>query len=140
MFVDASAIIAIMAREPERDAFITAIDGAPVGQRTTSVIAVWEAVAGLARRASIPVSVAKTDVLDFLDISSIEVVPLTLDHLAPALDAFDRYGRHRLPESERSRALNLGDCFHYAVARTAGTSILHKDVGLALTDIPNASR
>lgn len=140
MFVDASAMIAIIAQEPERDAFIAAIAGAPVGQRTTSVIAVWEAVAGLARRASIPVSVAKTDILEFLDTASIVVVPLTIDHLAPALDAFDRYGRHRLPESERNRALNLGDCFHYAVARQAGTSILHKDAGLALTDITNASR
>lgn len=136
MFVDASAIIAILSQEPEKNAFIDALERTPVEERIISVIAVWEATAGLARRMSIPLAVAERDVREFLGTASIEVIPLTLDHLSPALDAFDRYGRHRLPESERNKALKLGDCFHYAVARRAGTSILHKDAGLALTDLP----
>lgn len=138
MFVDASAIIAILSQEPEKNSFVDALEGAPVEERITSVIAVWEAIAGFARRMSIPLTVAESDVREFLSVASIEVIPLTLDHLSPALDAFDRYGRHRLPESERNKALNLGDCFHYAAARRAGTGILHKDAGLALTDLPPA--
>lgn len=138
MFVDASAIIAILSQEPEKDAFINALEATPPDERTTSVIAVWEAIAGLARRTSVPLTLAEGDVRDFLATASIDVQPLTLDHLAPALDAFDRYGRHRLPESDRNKALNLGDCFHYAAARLAGTGILHKDAGLALTDLPQA--
>lgn len=138
MFVDASAIIAILSQEPEKNAFIDALDATPSEGRITSVVAVWEAVAGFARRMSIPLAVAEADVREFLATASIKVVPLTLDHLSLALDAFDRYGRHRLPESERNKALNLGDCFHYAAALRAGTGILHKDAGLALTDLPPA--
>jgi ribonuclease VapC len=138
MFVDASAIIAILSQEPEKNTFIDVLERTPLEERITSVIAVWEAIAGLARRTSIPLTVAEGDVREFLATASIDVIPLTLDHLAPALDAFDRYGRHRLPENERNKALNLGDCFHYAAARRAGTGILHKDVGLALTDLPPA--
>lgn len=138
MFVDASAIIAILSQEPEKDAFIDALESPSAEERITSVIAVWEAIAGLARRMSIPLSIAESDVRDFLGAASINVIPLTLDHLSPALDAFNRYGRHRLPEDERNKALNLGDCFHYAAARRAGTGILHKDAGLALTDLPPA--
>jgi ribonuclease VapC len=136
MFVDASAIIAILSQEPEKNVFIDALEETPIEERITSVIAVWEAIADLARRMSIPLAVAEGDVREFLATASIDVIPLTLDHLSPALDAFDRYGRHRRPENERNKALNLGDCFHYAVARRAATCILHKDAGLALTDLP----
>ncbi|MBS1168572.1 MAG: ribonuclease VapC30 [Proteobacteria bacterium] len=138
MFVDASAIIAILSQEPEKNAFIDALEGTPLEDRITSAIAVWEAIAGLARRMSIPLAVAESDVREFLGTASINVIPLTLDHLSPALDALDRYSRHCLPESERNKALNLGDCFHYAAARRAGTGILHKDAGLALTDLPRS--
>jgi len=136
MFVDASAMIAILAREPEREHFLDVLESCP--DRSTSVIAVWEAIAGLARKRAVPVSVAHAAVLEFLATAEARIEPLTLNHLAPALEAFERYGRHVYAESDRNRALNLGDCFHYACARLAGTAILHKDVGLGATDLPPA--
>ena len=135
MFVDASAIIAILSQEPEKDAFIDALEATPPDERITSVIAVWEAIAGLARRMSVPLAVAEGDVRDFLATASIDVQPLTLDHLAPALDAFDRYGRHRLPECDRNKALNLGDCFSYATAKHLGASLLYKGDDFSRTDL-----
>ncbi len=138
MFVDASAMIAMMAGEPDGEALAEQLQSVSPAERITSVIAVWEAVAGLHRLSKLPLSTVELKIRDFLATALIEVIPLTLDHLSLALDAFDRYGRHRLPESERNKALNLGDCFHYAAARRAGTGILHKDVGLALTDLPSA--
>jgi ribonuclease VapC len=135
MFVDASAIIAMIAEEPDGEKLAGQLQSTPPSERITSVIAVWEAVAGLYRLSKLSLPIIELKVRAFLATASIEVIPLTLDHLSPALDAFDRYGRHRLPESERNKALNLGDCFHYAVARRAGTGILHKDAGLALTDL-----
>lgn len=138
MFVDASAIIAMIAGETDGERLAGQLQSAPPSERITSVIAVWEAVAGLHRLTKLPLSAIELKVRSFLATASIEVIPLTLDHLSAALDAFDRYGRHRLPESERNKALNLGDCFHHAAARRAGTGILHKDAGLALTDLPPA--
>lgn len=138
MFVDASAIIAMIVGEPDGEALAEQLQSAPPAERITSAIAVWEAVAGIHRLSRLPLPTIELKVRSFLATASIDVIPLTLDHLAPALDAFDRYGRHRLPENERNKALNLGDCFHYAAARRAGTGILHKDVGLALTDLPPA--
>ncbi|PKR87192.1 VapC toxin family PIN domain ribonuclease [Pleomorphomonas diazotrophica] len=138
MFVDASAMIAMIAEEPDGEMLAGQLQTAPPAERITSVIAVWEAVAGLHRLSKLPLPAIELKIRSFLATASIEVIPLTLDHLSPALDAFDRYGRHRLPESERNKALNLGDCFHYAAARRAGTGILHKDAGLAFTDLPPA--
>jgi ribonuclease VapC len=46
MFIDASAIIAMLADEAQGDAFADALAGAD--RRLTSAIAIWEAVAGLA--------------------------------------------------------------------------------------------
>ena len=136
MFVDASAIIAMIAEEPDGETLAEQLQSAPPAERITSVIVVWEAVAGIHRLSRLPLPAIELKVRSFLATASIEVVPLTLDHLSSAIDAFDRYGRHRRPESERNKALNLGDCFHYAAARRAGTGILHKDAGLALTDLP----
>lgn len=138
MFVDASAIIAMIAEESDGEKLAEQLQSAPSSERITSVIAVWEAVAGLHSLTKLSLSAIELKVRSFLATASIEVIPLTLDHLSAAVDAFDRYGRHRLPESERNKALNLGDCFHYAAARRAGTGILHKDVGLTLTDLPPA--
>lgn len=138
MFVDASAMIAMIAEEPDGEMLAGQLQAAPPAERITSVIAVWEAVAGLHRLSKLPLPAIELKIRSFLATASIEVIPLTLDHLSPALDAFDRYGRHRLPESERNKALNLGDCFHYAAARRAGTGILHKDACPALADLPPA--
>lgn len=138
MFVDASAIIAMIAGESDGEKLADQLQSAPPAERITSVIAVWEAIAGLHRLSKLSLPAIELKVRSFLATAAIEVIPLTLEHLAPALDAFDRYGRHRLPENERNKALNLGDCFHYAAARRAGTGILHKDAGLALTDLPPA--
>lgn len=138
MFVDASAIIAMIAEESDGEKLAGQLQSTPPSERITSVIAVWEAVAGLHRLTKLSLSAIELKVRSFLATASIEVIPLTLDHLSAAVDAFDRYGRHRLPENERNKALNLGDCFHYAAARRAGTGILHKDAGLALTDLPPA--
>ena len=138
MFVDASAVIAMIAGESDGETLAGQLQSAPPAERITSVIAVWEAIAGLHRLTRLPLPAIELKVRSFLATAAIEVIPLTLDHLSPALDAFDRYGRHRLPENERNKALNLGDCFHYAAAQRAGTGILHKDAGLALTDLPPA--
>jgi ribonuclease VapC len=101
----------------------------------TSVVAAWEATAGLFRKKRIPMAEAEARVREFLETAEIQVLSISSGELSAALQAFDRYGRHRYPDAERNSALNLADCFHYATAKSYRVPILTKDAGFALTDV-----
>lgn len=101
MFGDASAIIAILTGETDGERLASAIDQTPSVRPITSIIAIWEATVGLYRKKRIPMSEAEARIAEFLQESDIETVPLGMEELALALQAFDRYGRHRYPEGER---------------------------------------
>lgn len=134
MFVDASALVAILCEEADGEAVADTLQGSR-SRRLISVIAVWETVAGVSRKRRISVSDATNVVMSYLDDVQIEIIPITVDDLLPALEAFDRFGRHRYGDEQRNLGLNLADCFHYACASNRGVPILHKDRGLARTDI-----
>lgn len=135
MFVDASAIIAIMTSEPEGEKLAAALDAARGRRLITSVIATWEAIIGLFRKKRIPMAEAEARVQEFLEMAGVDVLSVESGELGAALQAFDRYGRHRFPDTERNSALNLADCFHYAAAKSCRAPILTKDVAFALTDV-----
>lgn len=80
-------------------------------------------------------SEAKAIVQAFIEVAGIDVLPLDARDAALALDIFETHGRHAVPESKRNRALNMADCFHYAVAKRRGVPILTKDEGFAFTDL-----
>ena len=132
MFVDASAIVAILTREPDADALADALDAArsPV----TSPIAVFEATLGVCRKRHASVTEAYGDVLEFLGTADAHTVPITDKEAETALDAFSRYGKGRGHPAQ----LNLGDCFAYAVAKTHRTSLLFKGEDFDKTDIRSA--
>lgn len=131
MFIDASAIIAILAREPGWEVFATAIDNAAAP--TTSPLAIYEAVAGLSRAASLAIEDARRTVDHFLDRARISIEPIDRAAGDLALSAFARYGKGRGHPAQ----LNLGDCFAYAMARQRGVPLLYKGEDFALTDIPD---
>jgi ribonuclease VapC len=135
MFVDASVIIAIMAGEPGAEGFATHIDAARAKRPVTSVLAAWEATVGLYRKKRIPMVEAEARVQEFIEAAGIQVLSIGPRELPTAFQAFERYGRHRYPDSERNSALNLADCFHYATAKSCRAPILTKDAGFALTDV-----
>jgi ribonuclease VapC len=132
MFVDASAIVAVLTREPEADAFADAMEGArsPI----TSPIAVFEAVLGICRKRHASVAEAQADVGEFLRIAGVRTVPITDVDAETALDAFARYGKGRGHPAQ----LNLGDCFAYAIARHHRASLLFKGDDFGKTDIQTA--
>lgn len=134
MFVDASAIVAILTREPEADVLADLLEAAraPI----TSPIAVFEATLGICRKRHASVEEAEEDVREFLDLARIELIPITLKEAETALSAFSRYGKGR---SHPAR-LNLGDCFAYAVAKNHRTSLLFKGDDFNKTDIRSAAR
>lgn len=138
MFVDASAMVAILLQEAGGERLAAAIDSAP-SPPVANVIAVWETVAAIHRKKNMPLGVAEARVADFLAAAGIEVVNAAPSDQALALAAFDRYGRHRYSNpADRDKGLNLADCFHYACAKARGVPILTTDEGFALTDLPKA--
>jgi ribonuclease VapC len=136
MFVDASAMAAILLQEAEGERLAAEVDAAST-PLVTNVIAVWETTAAIHRKKDIPISVAENSVLAFLSIAAVEMLATSPSELSLALAAFDRYGRHRYPSpADRNKGLNLADCFHYASAKSRGIPILTTDEGFMLTDLP----
>ncbi|SEO89459.1 Uncharacterized protein, contains PIN domain [Methylobacterium sp. UNC300MFChir4.1] len=119
MFVDASAIVALLADEPEAERISTAL--ASAHQSRTSPVAVLETVLALARPDKFDMTVEAVGpiVLEFLEARGIEIcdLPPASETTALALSAAHRYRAGR-------RGLNLGDCLHYAAARFYRTPIL----------------
>jgi len=133
MFVDASAIVAILTREPDADALANVLDGATAP--ITSPIAVFEATLGLCRKRRASVVAAEADLRTFLEIAGISCVAITPDDATTALAAFARFGKGRGHPAQ----LNLGDCFAYAVARNHGMPVLFTGEDFSQTDIARAT-
>ncbi|CAO4168357.1 type II toxin-antitoxin system VapC family toxin [Methylorubrum aminovorans] len=129
MFVDASALIAIVTEEPEGRALAGRLER--TGAAITSPIAVYEATLGIARKKQGGLKAARADIEMLLDLAQIRLVPITTDDAGRALDAFARYGKG----TGHPARLNMGDCFAYAVARNHGVPLLYKGEDFALTDL-----
>jgi ribonuclease VapC len=132
IFVDASAVVAILTGEEGRDALADALEAG--GPAITSAVAVFEAALGIRRKRHASVAEAHGDVNEFLKAASVRVVPISVREAEIALDAFARYGKG----TGHPAQLNLGDCFAYAVARNYGASLLFKGDDFAKTDISPA--
>jgi ribonuclease VapC len=128
MFIDASAIVAIVAPEEDGPALSARLDQTDIVR--TSPISIYEAVLGLARKLDISVVDAGEAVDNFIKSSQTEIIPITAEIGRVAITAFERFGRGRHPAR-----LNMGDCFAYACARSLDVPLLFKDDDFAQTDI-----
>jgi ribonuclease VapC len=128
MFVDASALTAMIADESDAPELVARLDQAQT--LLTSPIAVWEATVALARLSGKSITDVREDVERFLELAEIRTLPVPPEIAAIALDAFDRFGKGRHPAK-----LNMGDCFAYACARHFGEPLLYKGADFPLTDI-----
>ncbi|MGU3282932.1 MULTISPECIES: type II toxin-antitoxin system VapC family toxin [unclassified Methylobacterium] len=131
MFVDASALVAILTAEPERSVLLDCLDGAMTP--LTSGIAVFETVVAVARKKAISVADAETEVDAFIRIAGLRIVPISAAESALALTAHARFGKGRHPAR-----LNLGDCFAYACAQVHGVPLLYIGNDFPRTDIRSA--
>jgi ribonuclease VapC len=142
MFLDASAVVAIMTQEQGADALIAKIVTSRRPIRYSSVT-VFEAVIAISRKAAITqygdqrstpshfITRAQADVEDFLrSIRAVEMEMSSGLHNA-ALDAAKTYGRF---VGHRAR-LNFGDCFAYAAAKTLEEPLLFVGTDFSQTDI-----
>lgn len=128
MIVDTSAVLAILFLEPDAQRYATAMANA--GMSRMSVANVLEAAIVLESRAGVG---AGHELDLFMERAGIRAAPVTAEHGAAARDAWCRFGKGNHPA-----ALNFGDCFAYALARTAGEPLLFKGRDFGLTDIEAA--
>jgi ribonuclease VapC len=128
MFLDASAIVAIIARESDARSLQRKIVVAT--QRSTSPIAVYESIMGVTRALDLPLGEAKALVNDFLREIQAEIVSIDSEMGTSAVEACERFGKGRHPAK-----LNMGDCFAYACAKELGVPILFKGNDFGKTDI-----
>jgi len=128
MVIDTSAVIACLFSEPECDAFAEAIDADPV--RLISMVGFIEASMVLLGRKR---AEGLSDLRAFLDDGEIQRVAVDARQADLAVDAFRRFGRGRHPA-----ALNIGDCFAFALAKATGEKLLFKGGDFARTDVASA--
>ena len=131
--VDASAIVAVLTREPDADLLLSTLETA--GPAETTPVAVYEAVLGVSRKRQRSVAEAEAHVRDFLEAAGVSVQPIQPETAHVALEAFARYGKGR----GHPARLNLGDCFIYAQAKVGGASLLYEGEDFSKTDIESAS-
>ena len=125
MIVDSSAVLAILFDEPDARRHAAAIMAA--SHCRMSVANVLEAAIAVERRGG---DTGAYELDNLLESAEIELVPVTVEHLVVARRAWRRFGKGNHPA-----ALNFGDCFAYALARTTGETLLFKGEDFARTDI-----
>ena len=131
MFIDASALVAMMTDESDARSLASRMQSSD--ERITSPTAVWESAISVARILGMPVADAGEAVQEFLAAMSIENMPIPPEAGTLAIQAFDRFGKGRHPAQ-----LNFGDCVAYACARHHRVPLLFKGGDFSLTDIEAA--
>jgi ribonuclease VapC len=131
MVVDTSAIIAILAAEPEREAFIRILSAE--AETAMSVMTFHESSIVIARQIGRPSAAERVDQL--ARELRIEVSTATIDDALAAREAYFRFGRGYHPAR-----LNLADCFSYALAKARNEPLLFKGDDFSMTDIVPAWR
>jgi ribonuclease VapC len=131
MFIDASALCAVLLREPGHEAFEVLI--AQTDGSVTSPVAVWETVRAIVREQAVEVDAALTYVERYLTAAEVRISGIPVQAHRPALEAFERFGKGRHPA-----ALNMGDCFAYACARSFEVPLLFKGDDFPQSDIEPA--
>jgi ribonuclease VapC len=130
MVIDSSAIIAIMLNEPERAAFDRQVEADPIRR----ISAVGRVEAGMVIEAR-KRDAGRRLLNRFLHLTAAEIVAVTPEQADAALEAFRRFGtrRHRA-------ALNIGDRFAYAAARSPVSHCCSREMTLPTPTSPPHDR
>jgi ribonuclease VapC len=131
MVVDTSAIIAILAAEPEREIFLRILTAE--AESAMSVMTFHESSIVIARMIGKPSAAERVEQL--ARELRIEVATATIDDAMAAREAYFRFGR-----GYHAARLNLVDCFSYALAKARNEPLLFKGDDFSMTDIVPAWR
>ena len=128
MIIDTSAIMAVLLDEPDGPRYRRAIAEA-TACRISAATLVETAIVAESKG-----GIRAGHQLDrLIDRAQIEIVPVTREQASAARDAWRSFGK-----GNHRAGLNLGDCFAYALARTAGEPLLFKGRDFGRTDIEAA--
>ncbi len=128
MIIDSSAICAILLNESDADHYEDAVIDADV--RRMSAGSLLETSMVIEGRAGL----SGGDELDaFIERHTIEIVPVTPEHVAAARRAWREFGKGNHPA-----ALNLGDCLAYALSEMTQEPLLYKGQDFGQTDVQPA--
>lgn len=125
MVIDTSAVVAIMRDEQEAEELALAIEADPV--RLISAASLVECSIVVEVRFGEPGS-RELDLL--IHKAGVEIVAFDSRQAEMARLGYRRYGKGR-----HEAALNYGDCFAYALARSLGEPLLFKGGDFELTDV-----
>ncbi len=129
MIVDASALIAILHREPDARRFTDAIADADDVKISAATLFEASIVADSARSRNVA---NRFD--DICRDSGLVVIPFDEHQARIAREAYRTFGKG----SGHKARLNFGDCFAYALARVTGEPLLYKGTDFGETDVASA--
>ncbi|MBV9518556.1 MAG: type II toxin-antitoxin system VapC family toxin [Hyphomicrobiales bacterium] len=129
MFIDTSAIIALLAGEPDADHMADRISKSAV--RYTSGLVILEACMRLSTLLDLDPMLIETRVEALLGQAGIEVIAIDDNIAKKAVAAYAAFGKGRGHPAQ----LNLADCMSYACAKSCRVPLLFKGNDFAQTDI-----
>ena len=133
VFVDASAVVAIIANEPDRADLHERLKR--YKRRHISGIVIYESVLALQRLSGSKPDQMLELVHNFQYSYAFIGEPVAISHKVTemAISAFEKFGKGRHPAK-----LNMGDCFSYACAKDIKAKLLFKGNDFGQTDIETA--
>jgi len=131
IFIDASALVAIITKEPGHIALAKALESE--SSVACSAISIWETVAALVNSYRFSVPAAQNATANYVRDLNFHYVPIGVHENVLAIAAYEKFGKGRHPA-----ALNMGDCFAYACAKANNARLLFKGGDFGQTDIAAA--
>lgn len=129
MIIDTSALIAILRAEDDAGDIALAIEAARVRKISAANYLETAAVIDASRD---PIASRRFD--ELVDTAELRIEPVTHDQARIARDAYRDFGKG----SGHKASLNFGDCFAYALAKSAGEPLLFKGNDFGHTDVTPA--
>ncbi len=138
MFIDASAIVSILNREPGYEEIVRRIEESS-SRRYVSSLVKFETIAAIARSRSGAVrptskqlELSEKIVNDFCERIEAQEINITPHIGQTAIQVARRYSKVVGHEAN----LNFGDCFAYAYASVYNTRLVYKGNDFSKTDLP----
>jgi ribonuclease VapC len=103
--------------------------------RLCSAVSLWETAAGLCRSYGSTAVAARAAVKNFVGAHGIDLAAIGEREYELAAEAFADFGNGKHPA-----ALNMGDCFAYACAKSNDAALLFKGEDFTKTDIRTPTR
>ena len=129
VLVDASALVAIMTQEDDAARLETVLERH--NSRLYCATGAWETIRAVARIHNVDVSKASETIDTLFRNLDFRLVPIGEAEGRLAIDAHRRYGKG----TGHPAALNMGDCFAYACAKTNEAMLLYKGDDFVHTDL-----